>query len=181
MTVSPAVLDTAPIQRRKAVWNDGTPIDWTAFETTWKANNGSDEAYKVSSTDNWKNIESVTKGATDKDVIVTFKGKFAWPEAVFSTILNPKVNSADAFKTAYVENAHPPEWGAGPYKLTKFDTKCQSATLEPNEKWWGGQAAARQGHLHGGWTRRHASTPSRTARSTPPRRPTRTLSRRSPA
>ena len=120
----------------KAVWNDGTPIDWTAFETTWKANNGTDEAYKVSSTDNYKNIKSVTKGDTDKDVIVTFDGKFAWPEAVFSNILNPKVNSADLFNTAYVENAHP-EWGAGPYNLTKYGSKGQTSALEPNEKWWG--------------------------------------------
>ncbi|WP_334151908.1 ABC transporter family substrate-binding protein [Microbacterium sp.] len=121
----------------KAVWNDGTPIDYTAFETTWKANSGEDEAYETSSTDGYKEIESVTKGATDKDVIVTFKGEFAWPKMPFlNGILNPAVNSPEVFNTAYIENAHP-EWGAGPYKLTDFDVNGQSVTFEPNEKWWG--------------------------------------------
>ncbi|WP_144872993.1 ABC transporter family substrate-binding protein [Microbacterium sp. 1.5R] len=121
----------------KAVYNDGTPIDYKAFETTWKANSGEDEAYETSSTDGYKEIESVVAGDTDKDVIVTFKGEFAWPKMPFlNGILNPNVNSADVFNTAYIENPHP-EWGAGPYKLTEYDVNGQSVTFEPNEKWWG--------------------------------------------
>ena len=121
----------------KAVYNDGTPIDYRAFETTWKANSGEDEAYEASSTDGYKEIESVTKGETDKDVIVTFKGEFAWPKMPFlNGILNPNVNSAEVFNTAYIENPHP-EWGAGPYKLTDYDVNGQIVTFEPNEKWWG--------------------------------------------
>jgi len=121
----------------KAVYNDGTPIDYRAFETTWKANSGEDEAYEASSTDGYKEIESVTKGETDKDVIVTFKGEFAWPKMPFlNGILNPNVNSAEVFNTAYIENPHP-EWGAGPYKLTDYDVNGQTVTFEPNEKWWG--------------------------------------------
>ncbi|MEN0023950.1 MAG: ABC transporter family substrate-binding protein [Microbacterium sp.] len=121
----------------KAVYNDGTPIDYRAFETTWKANSGEDEAYEASSTDGYKEIESVAKGETDKDVIVTFKGEFAWPKMPFlNGILNPNVNSAEVFNTAYIENPHP-EWGAGPYKLTDYDVNGQTVTFEPNEKWWG--------------------------------------------
>ncbi|MFB4352087.1 ABC transporter family substrate-binding protein [Microbacterium sp. LS_15] len=121
----------------KAVYNDGTPIDYRAFETTWKANSGEDEAYEASSTDGYKEIESVTKGETEKDVIVTFKGEFAWPKMPFlNGILNPNVNSAEVFNTAYIENPHP-EWGAGPYKLTDYDVNGQTVTFEPNEKWWG--------------------------------------------
>ena len=43
----------------KANWNDGTPIDWTAFEATWKINNGKDTNYSPASTEGWENIESV--------------------------------------------------------------------------------------------------------------------------
>ena len=120
----------------EATWNDGTPIDWTAFETMWKANNGSNEEYLVNSTDNYKDIESVAKGETDKDVIVTFKKEFAWPEAVFSTVLHPAVNTPEIFNTAFIENPHP-EWGAGPYEITDYDVKGQTATFEPNPMWWG--------------------------------------------
>ncbi|MGN7859150.1 ABC transporter family substrate-binding protein [Microbacterium sp. 22303] len=121
----------------KAVWNDGSPIDWTAFETTWKDNNGSNPDFKASATDGYKDIESVTKGDTDKDVIVTFNREFAWPAMPFLTgILNPKVNTPELYNDAYNGNAHP-EWGAGPYKITNFDVNGQKVTLEPNDKWWG--------------------------------------------
>ncbi len=121
----------------KAVWNDGTPIDWTAFETTWKDNNGSNPDFKANATDGYKDIESVAKGATDKDVIVTFNREFAWPAMPFLTgILHPKVNTPELFNDAFNGNAHP-EWGAGPYKLTNYDVNGQKLTLEPNEKWWG--------------------------------------------
>ncbi|MBT2486162.1 MULTISPECIES: ABC transporter family substrate-binding protein [unclassified Microbacterium] len=145
---NPAYLDSWEIETKdgktvitgkvndKATWNDGTVIDWTAFETTWKAYNGTDEAYKVNSTDNYKDIESVEKGETDKDVVITFKKEFAWPEAVFSTLLHPAVNTAEIFNTGFLESPHP-EWGAGPYKLTDYDVKGQTATFEPNEMWWG--------------------------------------------
>ncbi|OZB82132.1 MAG: ABC transporter substrate-binding protein [Microbacterium sp. 14-71-5] len=121
----------------KAVWNDGTPIDWTAFETTWKDNNGSNPDFKANATDGYKDIESVTKGATDKDVIVTFNREFAWPAMPFLTgILHPKVNTPELYNDAFNGNAHP-EWGAGPYKLTNYDVNGQKVTFEPNEKWWG--------------------------------------------
>ncbi|SFR32756.1 peptide/nickel transport system substrate-binding protein [Microbacterium azadirachtae] len=121
----------------KAVWNDGTPIDWTAFETTWKDNNGENPDFKANATDGYKDIESITKGATDKDVIVTFKSEFAWPAMPFLTgILHPKVNTPELYNDAFNGNARP-EWGAGPYKVTNYDTNGQKMTFEPNEKWWG--------------------------------------------
>ena len=121
----------------KAVWNDGTPIDWTAFETTWKDNNGANPDFKVSASDGYKDIESVTQGATPKDVIVTFKSEFAWPKMPFLTgILHPAVNTPELFNEAFNGNARP-EWGAGPYKVENFDTNGQKMSFVPNEKWWG--------------------------------------------
>src|SRR6266550_2099421 len=57
----------------KAVWSDGTPITEADFEAQWKANNGTDPAYRNSSSSGYEQIESVTKGADEREVVVTFK------------------------------------------------------------------------------------------------------------
>lgn len=123
----------------KAVFNDGTPIDWTAFEATWKGNKD-DEGYVSNSTDGFRLIESVTKGASDKVAVVTFKQAFPWWKGLFDMLLHPKVNSADVYNNGYVggtlASAHP-EWGAGPYKLESLDTQAGVVTFVKNEKWWG--------------------------------------------
>ncbi len=120
----------------KAVWNDGTPIDVTAFKATWEAQNGTNEEYQPNATDGWKEIESVEAGENDRDVIVTFKGEFAWPEMVYSQLLHPAVNTPELFNTAFLGDWHP-EWAAGPYTVEEFDKTGGVVTLVPNEKWWG--------------------------------------------
>jgi peptide/nickel transport system substrate-binding protein len=120
----------------KAVWNDGTPIDVTAFKATWEAQNGENEAYVPNATDGWKEIESVEAGENDHDVIVTFKGEFAWPEMVYSQLLHPAVNTPELFNTAFLGDWHP-EWGAGPYTIEEFDKTGGVVTLTPNPMWWG--------------------------------------------
>ncbi len=120
----------------KAVWNDGAPIDWTAFEATWIANRSYEEGYSPNATDGYKEIASVTKGETDKQVVVTFKGEFAWPQMLFTTVLNPHVNTPEIFNEGFIENPHA-EWGAGPYKLSNYDINGGTVVFEPNENWWG--------------------------------------------
>ncbi|SER79583.1 peptide/nickel transport system substrate-binding protein [Propionibacterium cyclohexanicum] len=124
----------------KAVWNNGQPIDWTAFETTWKDNNGSDEAYSANTTDGYSQIKSVTQGDNAKTAVVTFNGPFPWYSSLFNQLLNPAVNTADAYNNAYtggtLASAHP-EWGAGPYTLSAFDSNAGTVTFERNPKWWG--------------------------------------------
>ena len=119
-----------------AVWNDGAPIDWKAFEATWIANRSYEEGYSPNATDGYKEIESVTKGETDKQAVVTFKGEFAWPQMLFTTVLNPKVNTPEIFNEGYIDEPHA-EWGAGPYKLSNFDINGGTVVFEPNENWWG--------------------------------------------
>ncbi|GAA2889487.1 MULTISPECIES: ABC transporter family substrate-binding protein [Microbacterium] len=120
----------------KAVWNDGTPIDVSAFKATWQAQSGENEEYQPNSTDGWKEIESVEAGENDRDVIVTFKGEFAWPEMVYSQLLHPAVDTPEKFNTAFLGDWHP-EWAAGPYTIKEFDKTGGVVTLEPNDKWWG--------------------------------------------
>ncbi|QLJ03633.1 ABC transporter family substrate-binding protein [Streptomyces sp. NEAU-sy36] len=120
----------------KAVFNDGTPIDWTAIRATWKANNGSDKAYAASSTDGYDQITSVTKGENAKQAVITFHGVNPSWSSLFTTFLHPKAATVANFNDAYVKKAHP-EWGAGPYTVGKWDTHSGDITFVRNPKWWG--------------------------------------------
>ncbi|MFF7362055.1 ABC transporter substrate-binding protein [Streptomyces sp. NPDC008125] len=120
----------------KAVFNDGTPIDWTAIEATWKANNGSDKEFAASSTDGYDRITSVGKGADAKQAVITFKGVNASWSSLFTTFLHPEAATVAHFNDAYVKKAHP-EWGAGPYTVGSWDTHSGNITFVRNPKWWG--------------------------------------------
>ncbi|WKD58767.1 ABC transporter family substrate-binding protein [Corynebacterium caspium] len=120
----------------KATYNDGTPIDWRAFENTWKMNNGENPAVVPSSTDGYERITSVTRGDSDKQAVVTFKGAYPWWQGLFNALLHPAVNDAATFNEGFINKVHP-EWGAGPYKVETFDPKSGTVSFIPNEKWWG--------------------------------------------
>jgi peptide/nickel transport system substrate-binding protein len=120
----------------KATYNDGSPIDWTAFEATWKANNGQDKAYIVNSSDGYNRIASVTRGVDDRQAIVTFNGVYVWWQGIFGTLLNPKALEPEIFNKGYIDNPHP-EWGAGPYTVQKFDKQNGTVIFTRNPKWWG--------------------------------------------
>ncbi len=57
----------------KAVWYDGTPITWEDFYWQWKANNGTDQSYRISAANGYENIRSVERGKDDREMIVTFE------------------------------------------------------------------------------------------------------------
>lgn len=123
----------------EAHWNDGTDMDWTAIEATWKANNGTNEEFNPNATDGYKSIVSVEQGDSAKTAIVTFDGEFAWPEMPFLTgILHPALADPETFNTAMIDNPHP-EWGAGPYKVDEFDANSDYISFVPNEEWWGNE------------------------------------------
>ena len=119
-----------------AVYNDGTALDWTAFENTFKFNNGSNPDVQVNSTDGYELIESVERGETDKQAVVTFKQAYPWWEGLFGTLVPPQVKDADTFMNAYLKKVNP-EWGAGPFKVENVDFEGGTASFVPNEKWWG--------------------------------------------
>jgi peptide/nickel transport system substrate-binding protein len=121
----------------KATFNDGTPIDYRSVEATWKANNGSDKDYYASDTIPYSRITAVHAGTNDKQAIIEFNGVNAWWTALFTTLLHPKA-AADAttFNTAYLKKVQP-QWGAGPYVVTKYNPETGDATFERNPKWWG--------------------------------------------
>jgi len=119
-----------------AVFNDDTPIDWRVFETMWKFSNAENPDVVANSTDGYDQIESVTAGESDKQAVVTYKQAYPWWQALFDRVLHPSVADAQTFNEGYLKNPHP-EWGAGPYKVDKFDYNSGTVSFVPNEKWWG--------------------------------------------
>ena len=120
----------------KAVYNDGTPIDWRSFEAAWKVSNGTDPAYIPASTDGYDRIASLTRGADDRQVIVTFRGVNLWWQGLFNNLIHPKALDLAVFNQGYIDNPHP-EWGAGPYMVQNFDKRAGTISFTRNPKWWG--------------------------------------------
>jgi peptide/nickel transport system substrate-binding protein len=120
----------------KATYNDGSPIDWRSFESTWRTSNGSDPAYLVSSTDGYDRITSVVRGVDDRQAVVTFQGINLWWQSLFNVLLNPEAADPGVFNQGYVDNPHN-EWGAGPYQVQKYDQQNGVIVFARNPKWWG--------------------------------------------
>ncbi|WP_454131986.1 ABC transporter family substrate-binding protein [Microbacterium lacticum] len=119
----------------KAVWEDGTPITVADYEATWKALNGTNEAYQVVSTTGWDQIGSVEQGADEFDVKVTFSSVFADWQSLFGGVLPASVASdPEVFNTGFTAKAMP---SSGPYVISNIDQTGQVVTLTPNPVWWG--------------------------------------------
>jgi peptide/nickel transport system substrate-binding protein len=120
----------------KATYNDGSPIDWRSFESTWRTSNGADPAYLVSSTDGHDRITSVVRGIDDRQAVVTFQGINLWWQSLFNVLLNPEAADPAVYNQGYINTPHN-EWGAGPYQVQKYDQQSGVIVFERNPKWWG--------------------------------------------
>lgn len=142
--VAEPVMTAAPKQvvkyviNPKAHWNDGTPITWEDFHWLWQASNGKNEAYQISSSNGFSQIESVERGADDREVVVTFAQPFAdwqslfWPLVPASTTRDPKI-----FNEGWKDR---PLVTAGPFVFESLDSTSQTITVARNDKWWGNRA-----------------------------------------
>lgn len=117
-----------------AKWNDGTPIDWTAFETTWKTQRGGDDRFNPASTVGYESVASVKKGDKDNEVIVEFKTAFYPFEYLFPEIAHPKNADPEFYKTGWLNELHT-ELLAGPFTVASLTEN--ELVLERNPKWWG--------------------------------------------
>ncbi|MBO0873737.1 MAG: ABC transporter family substrate-binding protein, partial [Pseudonocardia sp.] len=119
----------------KATWSDGTPITWRDLEAEWKASNGTNPAFQVSGTTGYEDIASVTRGADDKQAVVTFARPFAEWKSLFSPLYPASTNSDPAtFNTGWV-NKIPVT--AGPFTLESIDLGAKTVTVRRNPAWWG--------------------------------------------
>ncbi|MCI9887035.1 ABC transporter family substrate-binding protein [Micrococcales bacterium 31B] len=128
----------------KAVWNDGTPIDYKTFENMAAVLSGKDEAYSLPSSAGYEDIESVAKGKDDFEVVVTMAKVYEPYQELFTqagsstgpALLHPAVNTPALFNEGFV-NDMKMDWRAGPFILDNFDKTAQVITLKRNDKWWG--------------------------------------------
>jgi len=119
----------------KAVWYDGTPITEADFEAQWKALRGTDQRYKVASTQGYDKMESVKQGRDEREVVVTFSQPYADWTGLFGALLPASTNNApNLFNDGW---AAKPLTTSGPFKLGSIDQTAKTITLVRNEKWWG--------------------------------------------
>ena len=117
-----------------ARWNDGTPIDWTAFDTAWRTQRGGDPNYNPQSTVGYDSIASVSKGAADNEVIVTFARPFYPFEYLFQELPHPRNVDPEFFRSGWVNDLNP-ELLAGPFTVESLsETRL---VLVRNPAWWG--------------------------------------------
>ena len=125
----------------KAVWNDGSPIGYDDWAATVNAMNGSNDKFEAASTDGYNQIESVTKGATDKDVIITFKEVYPdWVNVIMGASLPGPMRAEsckdpDTFNDGWAD--YHSEWYSGPYVVTNFEKSSNTVTMGRNPNWWG--------------------------------------------
>ena len=121
-----------------AIWYDGTPITWEDFHWQWRARNGSDPAYQISSSSGYSEIEKVERGRDDREVVVTYKNKYADWQPMFYALYPASTNrSPEVFNDGWRAR---PLTTAGPFKLESIDLTAKTLTLVRNEKWWGAPA-----------------------------------------
>jgi peptide/nickel transport system substrate-binding protein len=116
-----------------AKWNDGTPIDWRAFETTWRTQSG-DQRFNPATTAGYSAIGSVRKGERDNEVIVTFDEPTYPFEYLFNNLAHPKNIDPELFKTGWVNKLHT-DLLAGPFAVESLSP--DRVVLVPNPSWWG--------------------------------------------
>ena len=122
-----------------AKWNSGRTIDYTDYVATWKAMNGSNEAFKPATTDGFNQVTSVTQGDKPTDVVITFKTASPDWTATWSTVL-PKegASTPELFNNGW--KTFNPNWFTGPFTLDKVDQAQKTLTVKRNDKWWGDKA-----------------------------------------
>ena len=122
----------------KAKFNDGTPIDYKALQSTWKIRKSSDGDYNIISSGIYEYIESVENNGDNFKVKVTMAKPYYPLNEMFDAIFHPGMEDPKVFNDGFVNNPHP-EFGCGPFKLADkgWNSTENTFTVVPNEKWWG--------------------------------------------
>ncbi|WP_223297254.1 ABC transporter family substrate-binding protein [Catenulispora acidiphila] len=134
VTQSPQQVVTLEINP-KAVWQDGTPVSEADFEAQWKALNGTNQAFQVSTTVGYSLIQSIKPGKSDKEVVITFSKPYSEWQGLFSPMYPAATNSDPKKFVADFKDAIPTS--DGPFKLGSIDQTAKTLTLVRNDKWWG--------------------------------------------
>ncbi len=122
----------------KATWSDGVPITWEDIAAQINATSGKDKAFAIASPNGSDRVASVTRGADDRQAVVTFAQHYPEWRGMFAgnTMLLPKAMTAtpDAFNKGQLSEPGP---SAGPFMVSSVDRTAQRITLTRNPNWWG--------------------------------------------
>lgn len=122
----------------KAKWSDGTPFGYKDFVALWQATNGKNKAYQIGSTTGYDQIESVARGSSDQQVVVTFAKPFGEWQSLFSPLYPAKaIDSPAKWNKSWVNKI---PITAGPFKLEKIDQTAKTISVVRDPKWWGNKA-----------------------------------------
>ncbi|HEV8625884.1 MAG TPA: ABC transporter family substrate-binding protein, partial [Acidimicrobiia bacterium] len=122
----------------KAVWSDGTPIGFADIEAQWKAQSGTNPDYKISSKNGYEQIESVVKGADDREAVVTYKQPYTDWKGLFSPLYPASTNNdPKVYNEGWIGKI---PVTAGPFKFGVIDETAKTLTIVRDDKWWGDRA-----------------------------------------
>ena len=119
----------------KAKWSNGKTIGLADFVGMWNAQKKSGQGYNITSSAGYEKIESVKKGKTANEIVVTFSETYPDWQPLFSALKPASLTaSPDAFNTSWKAA---PLVTAGPFKFKALDKVTRTITVERDKKWWG--------------------------------------------
>ncbi len=126
----------------KAKWSDGKTIGLADFVGMWRALNGTNKDYKITSSVGYEKIESIKAGANANQVVVTFKETYADWQPLFgglkpASLTKDPATFNDAWKNAPTVTAGPFRPASGKGSTQFVDKVGRLITVERDPKWWG--------------------------------------------
>ncbi|MFZ9798776.1 MAG: ABC transporter family substrate-binding protein [Ilumatobacteraceae bacterium] len=119
----------------KAKWSDGKTIGLADFVGMWNAQKKSGQGFNITSSAGYEKIESVKKGKTANEIVVTFSETYPDWQPLFSALKPASLTaSPDAFNTSWKAA---PLVTAGPFKFKELDKVTRTITVVRDPKWWG--------------------------------------------
>ena len=122
----------------KAKWNNGKTIGLADFVGMWNAQKATGKGYLITSSIGYEKIESVKKGKTANEIVVTFSEIYPDWQPLFGSLLPASVTaSPDAFNNSWKDA---PTITTGAFRYVATDKVARTITLERNPNWWGDRA-----------------------------------------
>ncbi|MFE0751707.1 ABC transporter family substrate-binding protein [Gordonia sp. NPDC058843] len=117
-----------------AAWSNGRPLDWEDLRSQVDALSGANAAFEGYSSVGYSAVESVTRGDTDQQAVVTFAEPFAEWQGLFNLIVPKEVTGdPETFNTGWL-NA--PTITSGPFVVDRVDPVGKSVVVKRNPDWW---------------------------------------------
>jgi len=118
-----------------AIWSNGRALDWEDLRSQVDALGGNDPAFEGYSSVGYSAVESVTRGDSDQQAVVTFAEPFAEWQGLFNLIVPKEVTGdPDTFNTGWLNE---PSITSGPFVLDRVDPVGKSVVVKRNPDWWG--------------------------------------------